>query len=110
MKTEIIAQIAELNARKAALQSQIDSFEYEASDEEYDDMLDCEGVVNVCGLEFYPSTILKECDPVTYRCGKSDYENSVDIEDLEEYQDLLSEREEIESEIADLTEQLENDE
>lgn len=31
--------------------------------------------VMICGYEMDPIRILKEMDPVTYRCGKSDYES-----------------------------------
>lgn len=108
MKNEIIAQIAQLKAEKAELQSQIDNFEYESSDEEYDEMLDSEGLVKVCGLEFYPSTILKECDPVAYRCGKSDYDSNFDLEEVEEWMELDKKLLEIRYQIEDLESDLED--
>ena len=42
-------------------------------DETYDDMLDTDGTVTVGGIEYYPSRILKEIDPIAYRCGLTDY-------------------------------------
>lgn len=50
----------------------------------YDDSLDCEGVVNVCGLKYYPSTILKEVDPIAYNCGYDDFTDSLyyDVVDM----------------------------
>lgn len=108
MKNVIIASIAVLETEKALLQSQIDNFEYESSDEEYDEMLDSEGLVNVVGLEFYPSTILKECDPVAYRCGKSDYDSNIDLEEVEEYKGLVSSLEDLQSQIEDLESDLED--
>lgn len=42
-------------------------------EDEYNDWLDAEGTVNVCGYEMWPSKILEECDPIAYRCGFSDY-------------------------------------
>lgn len=56
----------------------------------YDEFLDSEGTVDVCGLEFYPSRILDECDPVAYRCGYNDWmdEHQRDLEEAienEEY-------------------------
>lgn len=49
----------------------------------YDEWLDCDGAVDVAGLSFYPSTIIKECDPIAYNCGYSDYTDSLydDIKD-----------------------------
>lgn len=49
----------------------------------YDEALDSEGPVTVCGIGFYPSRILKELDPVAYRCGYNDWVDS-DQCDLEE--------------------------
>ena len=46
------------------------------TDEMYDCWLrDCYSeTVNVCGFEMDPVQILRELDPVAYRCGKSDWE------------------------------------
>jgi hypothetical protein len=46
--------------------------EREAEDR-YDEMLDSEGMCNAGGIEFYPSTVLKQCDPIAYNCGFSDF-------------------------------------
>ena len=52
-------------------QSNIETFEYSCTDDEYDEMLDeIEGSITVVGMEFFPSDILKSCDPVAYRCAK----------------------------------------
>ena len=50
--------------------------------DEYDDAIDEQGTVEVCGYEYYPSRILAEVDPVAYRCGLADYESDR-MEDLE---------------------------
>lgn len=39
----------------------------------YDEALDEQGEVKVGTLTFYPSQILKECDPIAYRVGFSDW-------------------------------------
>ena len=39
----------------------------------YDEMLDENGPVMVCGMAFSPSRILKELDSVAYNCGLADY-------------------------------------
>ena len=42
--------------------------------EMYDDMLDqCYEPYNMSGMIYMPSDILKECDPIAYRVGFSDY-------------------------------------
>ena len=90
-------------------QSEIDSFEYEISESDFDEVLDDNGEsVNICGIEFYPSDILKSCDPIAYRCAKSDYESSYDLDDVEEYTDLKDELEDLESELEDLESELED--
>ena len=48
-------------------------------EEMFDEMLDeCYPVVKIGELTFYPSQILKECDPIAYRIGVSEYEDMVD--------------------------------
>ena len=89
-------------------QSEIDSFEYEISEGDFDEFLDDEGSVTVCGMEFYPSDILKSCDPIAYRCAKSDYESNYDLDDVEEYADLKEELEYLESELEDFESELED--
>jgi hypothetical protein len=42
--------------------------------DDFDDSLDECGDVVVCGMNFSPSHILKECDPTAYRCGFSDFQ------------------------------------
>jgi len=39
---------------------------------------DIEPAVTICGLTFSPGDILKEMDPVAFRCFKSDFEASME--------------------------------
>lgn len=104
IKANIEAKKAEIKEKQAA----IDSFEYSATDSEYDDFLDeIDGEIEVGGLTFMASDIIKNCDPTAYRVGKSDYESDKDLDDVEEYTDLKSELEELESELEDLENELE---
>ena len=44
----------------------------------YDDMLDeCYPTYNINGMEFFASDILKECDPIAYRVGFSEYADTL---------------------------------
>jgi len=44
----------------------------------YDEMLnDCTPMVKVGNLEYLPSRVLKEVDPIAYRCGLNDYLDSL---------------------------------
>ena len=103
---------SKINAIKAEIetkQSEINSFEYEISESDFNEFLDeIEESVNVCGMEFYPSDILKNCDPIAYRCAKSDYESNFDLDDVEEYCDLKDELEELETELEDFESELED--
>lgn len=50
----------------------------------------------------YPaSRILKEVDPIAYRCGLLGYVNELAVEGSEEYQDYVSQLEELEAELED---------
>ena len=64
------------------------------NEDEYDQMLDdCnEGVFNIL-----PSTILKECDPIAYNCGHTDFND-------EELSNIIDEIKAKEEEIKDLEE------
>ena len=52
----------------------------------YDELLDSSfGMVNVCGYEYSTSEVLKNTDPITYRCGFGEYVSDLymDVEDLD---------------------------
>ena len=109
MKTQIEAKIAELAQQAKALQAQIDNFELDPEDytDQYDDMLD-----DVHGefLGMNASYILKEMDPVAYRCGLLDYLDRLDQDeekmDNDKCLELFNQLEEIESEIEELEDEL----
>jgi hypothetical protein len=45
-------------------------------EEKFDEMLDeVYPVVKIGELTFYPSQILKDCDPIAYRIGVSEFED-----------------------------------
>lgn len=84
-------------------QDKSNNFEYEISNSEWDNILDdAESNVFVSGIEFSPSYVLKNCDPTAYRCGKSDYEASFDLDACGEYQELQNTISDLETEIKDL--------
>ena len=109
MKAQIEAKITELAQQAKALQAQIDGFELDPKDytERYDDMLDeCHG--DFMGMN--ASYILKEMDPVAYRCGLLDYLDGLDQDeekmDNDECLEMFNRLEEIESKIEELEEEL----
>jgi hypothetical protein len=87
-----------------------ENFEIVTEDEQEDlfnECLDCEGEISVVGSSFYPSDILKNCDPTAYRCRLIDFlyydfdEFEGDLykkEDLEAAQELFDDQEEDEEE------------
>lgn len=88
-------------------ESDRDSFEYDEDDfiESYEQALDD------CNGEFMGMTasyILKECDPIAYRCGLSDYVDSLDISDSEEYKELDQECDDIQDCINEKEEEIED--
>jgi hypothetical protein len=89
-------------------QTDVDNFEYVMSEDDYDEVLDAEGMVIVAGMAYYPSTILKNCDLTAYRCSKADYESSVDLDDVPEYQELVQNLENLEGDLVELESELED--
>jgi hypothetical protein len=97
MRSELIKRIDEV---KNELQNfEINPYKHEGS---YAELIDEQGPVIVAGLEFTASRILREVDPVAYRCGLVDYVDSLDVTDDEEYQALEAELKELKDELADL--------
>lgn len=88
-------------------QSNIETFEYECSEAEFDESLDgCHETYSFGGLTFYPSDILKSCDPIAYRCVKSEYESDYDLDDCEEYTDMVEQLESLNNDLEDLQNEL----
>jgi hypothetical protein len=50
--------------------------------EQYDEMLDMEGPIQVAGMGFYPSAILKEMDRIAYNVGFSDFVDSLSYDNI----------------------------
>ena len=49
--------------------------EIEISEDDYEERLnELFGEVSVCGINFDAGTLLKEIDPIAFRCGQSDEE------------------------------------
>jgi len=93
-----------LSERLEDLEDQIDNYEIDPDDyiDEYDDMLDELGDVTIGTLSYSASRVLEEIDPVAYRCGLTDYVDSIDLDDIAEYRELVDERDTIQDEIYDI--------
>ena len=58
--------------------------DYELEEElrmQFEDYLnDSYGTIEICGQVFFPSDILKECDPIAFRVYQSDFESYLENE------------------------------
>lgn len=114
---ELGTTMNELELKRDALQESMYSFEldpYDYEDEYYDMLLECYPKVNICGMIMEAAYILREMDPIAYRCGLIDYVDSLDVTESKEYKamedaldDLNNDIENIEDEIAELEDELE---
>ena len=103
---QVQAEIENLELNISELKADIDGFEYSVTDSDFDDYLDELGEQHTSVGSFYPSDILKNCDPVAYRCAKSDYESNFDLDDCIEYTDMVEELESLESDLESLQDEL----
>ena len=103
---QVQKEIEDLELDISELKSEIDNFEYSLTEDEFDEFLDEGGEQHTSVGSFYPSDILKSCDPVAYRCAKSDYEGNFDLDDCTEYTDMVEELESLESDLESLQDEL----
>lgn len=111
LKSELIVkqnELKDLQTDFADIENNPD--QYADLDSQYDDFLDeiysdaCDALpVCITG-----SQLIKEFDPVMYRCGFPDFINGFDYSSLDCYTDKESEIEEVEGEISDLESQIED--
>lgn len=102
-------ELAELQDQLSDLQSKLSDIEvnpdqYADLESQHDDLLDglyseaCEALpVSIAGSE-----LIREFDPVMYRCSYSDYRSNYDYASLDIYQDTENEISDIEDQISDL--------
>lgn len=85
--------INDVEVKKDEFDSQLEDAVNNSFDEdEFDEMLDnCYPTITICGITFFPSQILKGCDPVAYRC----YEGNEESFCLEQAQDDIEKGNEI---------------
>lgn len=107
-RDEIQSQIDSVQYNIQSLQADINNFEYECSESDFNDYLDQDGEQHTSVGSFYPSDILKSCDPIAYRCAKSEYESEYDLEDCEEYTDMVEELNSLENDLEDLENDLDS--
>lgn len=108
-------ELKQLQDQLSDLQSKLSDIEvnpeqYADLDEQHDDLLDelyaeaCEALpVNITGSE-----LIREFDPVMYRCSFSDFCSDYDYSSLDVYQDTESEISDIEDQISELESEIED--
>lgn len=108
MKEQEIRKMQALIADKEKQQEQIE-FDPDDYEDQFDDMLD-ESIpeIDIGGLTYSPSHVLKNVDPVAYRCGLNDFIDSFDVEDSDEYKELQEEIDQLQSDIEDLESDIED--
>ena len=105
------AEIHKLQAQIKDKEAQQNSIECDPDDlaDQFDECLDEAGSIEVAGFTFYPSQILKGCDPICYHYGLNDFADSYfNKEETEEYQALQEEIDQLESDIEDLESEIED--
>lgn len=61
-----------------AINEGLNTFDDEELDRQYANWLDeVNGDVVICGMSYYASTALEKLDPIAYRCGYTDWLDSV---------------------------------
>lgn len=94
-------ELTELQDTLSNKESDRDSVEICVDDFE-DQFCECLDECNGDFMGYSASYLLRNVDPIAYRCGLVDYCDSVDVEQLPEYKELQEEVETLESEIEDL--------
>lgn len=104
-------QLNELEERANDLRDSMHVYEVDPDEhvQDYEDMLhDVHGLVEIGSLTYDPARVLREVDPVAYRCGLSDYIDSIDKEEQPDYIEMKEELEDIEADIETVREQIED--
>ena len=114
-----------MNARREELENDIDTCRCEIADKRqeikdfepdedaatdaFEEMLDdCYEPFRIGQMEYRPSYVLKQVDPVAYHCGLTDYIDGIELRDWAEYRELEDELETLEEELETLEEELED--
>lgn len=97
------AQIADKEKQQSNIEIDPDDFA-----DQFDELLDESGEIEVSSFTYSPSHILKNVDPTAYRCCLNDFVDSLDVEDSDEYKDLQEEIDQLKSDIEDLESEIED--
>lgn len=101
-----IKQVYEKNLE--VLREELSGLEVDEEDyrEAYDDFIDEYGPIEIMGMEYLASRVLKEVDPIAYNCGLSDYCDSIDLTEETNYIELKEKIEELEYDLEDIDDEI----
>jgi hypothetical protein len=89
-------EIEKLEEEIEELEAEKERLENNENIDEYDDVLDDSyGEIDVCGIKYSASHLLKEVDPIAYSCGMNDFNDSRISEIEEKIHELKEEIDEI---------------
>ncbi|NCB78512.1 MAG: hypothetical protein EOM41_00670 [Bacilli bacterium] len=98
------SQIADKEKQQSNIELDPDDFA-----DQFDDMLDdSTPEIEIGDLTYSPSHVLKNVDPIAYRCSLNDFVDSLDVEDSDEYKALQEEIDQLQSDIEDLESEIED--
>jgi predicted nucleic acid-binding Zn-ribbon protein len=105
-------EIRKMQALISDKQKQQDQIEFDPDDfaDQFDESLD-ESIpeIEIGNLTYSPSYVLKNVDPVAYRCSLNDYADLVfDASETDEYEALQEEIDQLQSDIEDLEREIED--
>lgn len=89
-----------IKAAKAKLE-EIEHFEIEPDDweDQYREMLNENGEVNICGFMYDSADALERLDPTAFRCGLIDFVDGIDRSEDPNFKELLEELDDIRDEL-----------
>jgi len=106
---EVEAELEELKRDLEDVESQLDNFDVSEhfSEEDYEDMLNDEGV-QICGYRYLAGLAFRKVDYTRFREDYNNYLDSLDPEEFSEYLDLLGDKAYLEEDIAELEAELDD--
>ena len=108
MKEHEIRKMQAMIADKEKQQSNIELDPDEYGDQFDESLDDSIPEIEIGSLTYSPSHVLKNVDPVAYRCGLNDFVDRMDIEDSDEYKALQDEIDQLQSDIEDQENEIED--
>ena len=103
-------ELADVLHEMADVRHEMNTFEPDEKEAEdaFDDMLDeCYEPFRIGRMEYRPSYVLREVDPIAYHCGLNDFVDSEPIDRWSGYGGLEDELADLEAKLSELEDELE---